>query len=170
VFAVDVLGFAILSNHLYVVLWNRPDVVAACSDDEVARRWWAIFPQRRERDGFAAAPQESDLAMITVNPKRLAEIRRRLSSIRWLMRCVAEPIARRSNREDECSGRFSEGRFKCQHLLDDAAVAACMAYVDLNPIRAAIATTPESSRFTSACVRIRGEQQSAENVSDSAGA
>jgi hypothetical protein len=81
--------------------------------------------------------------MITANPERLAEIRRRLSSIGWLMRCVAEPIARRSNREDECSGRFPEGRFKCQRLLAEAAVAACMASVDLNPIRAAMTTTPE---------------------------
>ena len=152
-FAVDVLGFAVSSNHLHVVLRNRPDGLMT-----------------RSLAGSAAGPQEPDLGMITANPERLAEIRRRLSSIGWLTRCVAEPIARRSNREDECSDRFREGRFKCQHLLDDAAVAACMAYVNLNPIRAAMATTPESSGFTSACERIRGEQPSAESVLDSAGA
>jgi REP element-mobilizing transposase RayT len=157
-FAIDVLGFAVMSNHLHVVLRNRPDVVAEWSDDEVARRWWTLFPARREKDGSPAVPQESDLGMVTNNPEKLAEVRKRLSNIGWLMRCLAEPIARRANKEDDCTGRFWEGRYKCQPLLDEAAVAACMAYVDLNPIRAGIASTPESSRFTSAYERILGSE------------
>jgi len=154
-FGIDLLGFSVMSNHLHVILRNRPDVVQDWSDDDVARRWWNVFPKRRDRDGNPKEPTDFELLTITANAARLAEIRSRLSDVSWFMRCLVEPIARSANREDLCKGRFWEGRFKCQPLLDESALAACLAYVDLNPIRAQIAETPETSRFTSVYERIQ---------------
>jgi len=157
-YGIDVLAYCAMSNHLHVILRNRPDVVQGWSDEEVARRWWFLFPGRKQADGRPAEPTTTDLQRLTADAAALAERRRRLSSLSWFMRSLAEPIARLANGEDGCTGRFWGGRYKCQRLLDESAVLACSMYVDLNPIRAGVAATPEASAYTSAFERIHAAE------------
>ncbi|KAA1260643.1 hypothetical protein LF1_31830 [Rubripirellula obstinata] len=154
VFAIDCLTYTVMHNHIHLVLRSRPDVLGTWSDEEVARRWLRLFPKRRDKDGSPAEPTAPEINMIVNDPDRLAERRRRLSDLSWWMRCTAENIARRSNAEDEVTGHFWEGRYKATVLLDEASLLACSAYVDLNPVRAAIAETPESSDYTGAKDRL----------------
>lgn len=147
-FAVDVYAYAVMSNHLHIVLGTDPGRVAGWTDTEVARRWLSIFPGPSGQRGHP--PAESAVLGLCQDADRLALCRSRLADVSWFMRCLNEPIARRANREDDCTGRFWEGRFKCQRLEDAGALLTCMAYVDLNPVRAGLAATPESSDFTSA--------------------
>ncbi len=84
-----------------------------------------------------------------------------LKNLSWFMRTLNEYIARLANAEDGVKGRFWEGRFKSQALLDEQALLAAMAYVDLNPVRAGIADTPENSDYTSIQERL-GEVPDAE--------
>ncbi|OYW18505.1 MAG: hypothetical protein B7Z55_10490 [Planctomycetales bacterium 12-60-4] len=156
VFAVDVLTYAILSNHIHLILRNRPDVVAAWSDEEAALRWLRVFPGRR-LDEQLAEPTENDVRTLAGNAQRMAEVRSRLSDISWFMRALSEPIARLANKQDRCTGRFWEGRFKAQRIVDEAGLLACAMYVDLNPIRAAMAQSPDQAVHTSAYDRIKAE-------------
>ncbi len=155
--ALDVISHAILDNHLHVVLRTRPDIVKEWSDTEVARRWLTLCPgKRRSKDGTPPKPPtEKEIAALVADKAKLAERRRRLSSLSWFMKFLKEHIAREANAEDETSGSFWEGRFKSTRLLDEFAILLCSMYVDLNSIRAGKATTPETSLRTSAYLRIR---------------
>lgn len=159
IFAIDCLAYAIMSNHLHIVVRNRPDILETWSDERVARQYWRLSRSMYHGHRDLEQPTDDQLRPL-LEPKRNQELRRRLGDISWFMRYLAEPIARRANKEDGCTGRFWEGRFRCQKLVDETAVLACSAYVDLNPIRAGMNQTPEESRFTSIHARIVSWEQS----------
>lgn len=144
-FAIDVLSYAVTGNQFHVILRSRPDVAREWKEDEVAIRWWQLFPQRRTREGDAAEPAEMDLKVLVA---RSAELRLRLSSVSWFMRCVSEVIARWANAEDQCTGRFWEGRFKSTLLSDNAAVLGGMIFVDLNALQATETSSVENAPCT----------------------
>ena len=160
-FAVSIHAYAVMSNHLHLVVQIDPAGAERWCDDEVASRWARLFPPREDtQDAFEIKCQR-----ILRNPERLEVLRQRLGSLSWLMRCLVEPIARRANREDGCKGRFWEGRYKCQALCDQRSVLAAMAYVDLNPIRAGMADRLEASAMTSVAARIVEIQREPSSVS-----
>lgn len=159
IFAIEVCGYAVMQNHYHLILRVRPDLVAGWSDWEVARRWLTLFPKLGKLKGAMALPLEEEIRALADQPDRIALLRRRLSSLSWFMGRLNEYIARAANKEDEAKGRFWESRFKCQALVDEIALIACMVYVDLNPIRAGIAASPEESDFTSIQERIHAWQR-----------
>ncbi len=116
-------------------------------------RWLQLYPGKRI-DEQLGDPTTSDVDALAGDAERIAEVRTRLSDISWFMRTLSEPIARMANKEDECTGSFWEGRYKATRILDEASLLACCMYVDLNPIRAAMAENLEESKFTSAHDRI----------------
>jgi putative transposase len=155
IFAIDVCAYAVMENHYHAILRTRPEIAGGWTDQEVARRWLTLFSGKSGLRGGARPSVEERAGKLANNPERIAVLRQRLSSLSWFMGRLNEFIARAANKEDGVKGRFWESRFKCQALLDEAAIAACMVYVDLNPIRAGGAETPEGSKFTSIRERIR---------------
>lgn len=157
-FCIDVCAYAVMSNHYHLVLHINCDEVAALDDEAVIERWQMLH---RLPDWFEAADADEHRVV-----KAVALWRDRLVSISWFMKSLNEPLARLANKEDGCKGRFWEGRFKSQALLDEASVLKCMAYVDLNPIRAQMAATLEESDYTSIQARIEERDQSLAPLSD----
>jgi REP element-mobilizing transposase RayT len=150
IFACGIHAWAVMSNHLHIVVHMSPAAANAWLPDEVATRWVRLYPAHN------AELCAQKMAAILENPELIAEYRRRLTNLSWLMKSLSEPLARRANEEDKVSGRFWEGRFKCQALLSEKSILAAMAYVDLNPVRAKIASNIATSRYTS--VKLRTQQ------------
>lgn len=148
-FAIDLIGYSILSNHFHLMLRSRPDIVETWDDSEIARRWLSLCPKRRRGKLSAAVPSESDVSKLLAEADKVTQIRSRLSDISWWMRLLSQKIGRMANQEDGEVGKFWQARYRAVRLLDETAVLACAAYIDLNLIRAAMAKTVEESDFTS---------------------
>ena len=156
VFAIQICAYTIMSNHYHIVFFVNKELALSWAEKEVVSRWARLFPMSPAK---AWLELNIDFNNLTEDQKHMIQVwRKQLYNISWFMRKLNEYIARNANKEDECSGRFWEGRFKSQALLDESALLACMAYVDLNPIRAGISQTPEASDFTSIQERTRAYQ------------
>ena len=166
-FAIDVCAYAVMSDHFHLVLYVDIKRVDKWDYDEVIDRWLKLYKgpsiarQYQAGESLLAAEKKALDALVDV-------WRERLSDLNWYMRSLNETIARMANAEDECTGRFWEGRFESQALLDESALICCMAYVDLNPIRAGTSESLEFSDFTSIQERLRlfAEKQTAQNKKD----
>ncbi|MGR8947702.1 MAG: transposase [Gammaproteobacteria bacterium] len=153
-FCIDVCAYAVMSNHCHLVLYIDIEAAKSLSTDEIISRWCKLYQGPMVIQRYVKGEELNEVEMTAVS--NIAEAwRQRLSDLSWYMRCLNEHIARRANAEDGCSGRFWEGRFKSQALLDEQALLTAMAYVDLNPIRAKTANDLASSDKTSVKQRLQ---------------
>ena len=156
VFTVHVIAYAVMSNHYHITVNYRPQERLALTNEEVARRWQLLYPSVQSGDGTTGSADSLR------EPGRIEVLRDRLGDLSWYMRHLNETIARRANLEDDCSGRFWQGRFKAKGLNSSRAVWACMAYDDLNPERARISDQLATSYFTSLQRRLEEARETPE--------
>ncbi|WP_062815464.1 transposase [Alcanivorax sp. NBRC 102024] len=147
IFAIDLCAYAVMSNHYHVVLKVDRARAETWSVEEVAERWMGLFsgPLLVRRWLRGETVEAETLKAVEI----VESWRSRLFDLGWFMKCLNEHLARKANEEDNTKGRFWESRYKSQALLDEKALLSCMAYVDLNPVRAGMAATPEQSEHTS---------------------
>ena len=152
-FCVDLCSYAIMDNHIHLQLHINEKQAKKLTMEQVIRRWHCLFrgtplSRRYLEGGRLNAPERKKL-------ERVVRVwRKRLNDISWFMRCFSQYVSRRCNKEDGTKGRFFEERFQSKGLCGFVAIIACMIYIELNPIRAGLAATPETSNFTSLKTRI----------------
>jgi hypothetical protein len=116
-------------------------------------RWGRLFPPRDKYRRPLSVTKEW-LKSRLKDAKWVAAIRARLQSLSWFMKCLKEPLSRMANRQDKVRGAFFEQRFKSVAVLDEEALLATCAYIDLNPVAAGIVEVPEESPHTSVTTRV----------------
>ncbi len=171
IYCIDVCAYAVMSNHYHVVIGINKNKALELSNQEVVDRWGVeheipYIIQQFIVGGLSCQAEYDACASV------IEEWRNRLYSLSWFMKELNYLIALQSNKEDSCTGRFWEGRFKSQAVDGPEALLTTMAYVDLNPVRAQMAETPEQSAHTSIKARIdalRLSQPSHEHLVDFVG-
>ena len=155
IFAINVCAYSILSNHYHLVLHADEAEMNTCSNEDICKRWHQLYSGSPIVSRWLNGELTTE-AEVAVALEVISKWRHRLVDISWFMRSLNEFVARKANKEDNCKGRFWEGRFKSQALLDESALLACMAYVDLNPVRAKMTKRIEKYKYTSIFERIHG--------------
>ena len=159
IFTIVIGTFSVMSNHLHIIVQTRPDLTELLTDEEVAKRWLKLYPPKKSKKQKLTPEQwQAYEYEITSNEDLVKEYRKRLGSLSWFMKSLSEPIARMANKESKCTGRFWQGRYISKLLTGGEPVIAAAIYTDLNPIRANLAETPETSQFTGTYERIQANQ------------
>ncbi|MCJ8305344.1 transposase, partial [Shewanella sp.] len=162
IFAIDIAAYAIMSNHYHLVLRVDRSQGLAWSQDEVIERWYRLYNGNALVDMYRSGMIDDEASLNKV-AEFTALWRERLYDISWFMRNLNEYIAREANKEDNCKGRYWEGRYYSQALLDEQALLSYMMYVDLNPVRAGMCDDLEHSDYTSIQTRIAQYQKHTES-------
>jgi len=93
IFVVAIWGYAVMSNHLHVVVQTLPEAVATWSDLEVASRWTRLFSRQDLDAGIRSE-------VLAGSPERIKTLRCRLSDLSWFMRCLSLAQAKVISKSD----------------------------------------------------------------------
>ncbi len=160
-FALSVGGFAVMDNHLHVLVRLDPQEAMDWTAEQVVRRWIAVYPPL-QMDTSDEKIVKMYVEHAAKDKKQVEILRERLSNLGWFMKALKEPLSRMCNRADGVKGTFWEARYKSIAVLDEEALLATCAYIDLNPVAAGIAEVPERSRHTSIRQRVEHARQKGE--------
>ena len=153
-FSVELHGYAVMSNHLHLVVFYDPLASLRWSDEEVVERWFHAHPLTGSGAGDDKKLARRKQAMAE-DPQKVAHCRNHLGSLSQFMKTLKQPIAARANREDDVNGHFFEQRFYSGALLDENALLTAMSYVDLNPVKAELSKDIAESDYTAIAHRLK---------------
>ena len=127
---VDILGFCLMGNHIHILIKTLPEY--KFTDDDIKKRYVNFYGDERV---FAAGLVPS--------------LRTKLSSLSEFVREIKVGFARYYNRRHNRRGYFWGDRFKSVIVDKGETLINCLAYIDLNPLRAGIVSRPEDYRWNS---------------------
>ncbi|MGV2337303.1 MAG UNVERIFIED_CONTAM: hypothetical protein LVR18_25510 [Planctomycetaceae bacterium] len=130
-FCIELVCFVISTGDIRQILRPRPDLAQSLTASQVAERWLRLCPTTRTTSVDPDPPTKAEILSITLNRRRVCEIRRQLSDVSWWMRLLCQRLAQHLNSRSGLYGPFHDGRFRSQKLIDDGATNERLAEVNL---------------------------------------
>ncbi|WP_034640096.1 transposase [Desulfovibrio inopinatus] len=126
----DIIGFALMGNHFHLLVRMHPE--DSIAEHDIQMRFQQVY---------------GDDAYTSHN--RLMELRRKWTSLSEFMREIKQTFSRIYNKRHARRGTLWGERYKSVLVEDGHALINCLAYIDLNPVRAGIVRKPENYRWSS---------------------
>ncbi len=137
---VEILGFCLMGNHFHILVRMFPEY--KFTDDDIKKRYVEFYGDERVfADGI------------------IPSLRVKLSSLSEFMREIKVGFARFYNRQNNRRGYFWGDRFKSVIVENGETLIHCLAYIDLNPLRAGMVERPEQYRWNSLGYHIQTNNQ-----------
>ena len=127
---VEILGVCIMGNHFHLLVKMLPEY--KFNDEEIEKRFVEFYGDDR----------------IFTNGL-IPSLREKLSSLSEFVREIKLGFARYYNRQHNRRGYFWGDRFKSVIVEKGETLINCLAYIDLNPLRAGLVKRPEEYRWNS---------------------
>jgi putative transposase len=126
----EILGFCLMGNHFHLLVKMFPE--NRFTDEDIQKRFKMFYEDSR---AFAKS--------------QIPYLRAKLSSLSEFMREIKVGFARYYNRRHHRRGYFWGDRFKSVIVEKGETLINCLAYIDLNPLRAGLVYRPEEYRWNS---------------------
>ncbi len=150
-----VVSYCLMCNHFHLLLEVPPMVEGWLSDDELLKRLSALYSEAfvagvakelaDARTVVYANAGWLDEAVAAIH-KRFAY---RMQDLGEFMKGLLQRFTQWFNRAHSRTGRLWEDRFKSVIVEDGVAAKTISAYIDLNPVRAAMVKDPADYRWSS---------------------
>jgi len=131
-YLVEILGFCLMGNHFHILVRMFPEY--QFTDDDIKKRYESFYGDDSDRV-FAAG--------------QIPSLREKLSNLSEFIREIKVGFARYYNKRHHRRGYFWGDRFKSVIVENGETLINCLAYIDLNPLRAGLVNRPEDYRWNS---------------------
>ncbi|MBL7225252.1 MAG: transposase [Desulfobacteraceae bacterium] len=132
VYFAEVLGFCLMGNHFHLLVRMRPG--GEYSDVQIKKRFSLYYGDADKRE---------------LEEERVPSLREKWGSLSEFVKEIKQGFSRFYNRRHHRKGFFWSERFKSVIVDNGETLINCLAYIDLNPIRAGIVEKPEAYRWCS---------------------
>jgi len=130
VYFIEIMGYCVMGNHFHLLVKVNPGELY--SDDEIVRRFKNFYGEEKD-----------------IYEGQIPFFREKWSNLSEFVKDIKQTFSRYYNKKHDRKGFFWGDRFKSVIVENGDTLINCLAYIDLNPVRAGIVEKPEDYRWSS---------------------